>query len=341
MKFISVFIEKINLNKVLIILSAVALILVVMFIFWWNKKIEFGGAAGGGDSENKVSSIAGLECENYSKRSVSVMLASDVEARPLYGISQADMVFEMPVAPNGITRLMAVYQCEEPKEIGSVRSSRQDFIPLAAGLKSIYAHWGGEYGALEKLNSHVIDNLNAMTSEGTTYYRKPGIKPPHNGFTNFDRILDAINNFKYDFTDSFAGYPHSKDKPSRNISNIADIVEIDYAPPWDAKWAYDKDSNIYKKNRSGEPEIDKNNGQQVSASVVVKMITESRFLRDQYIEVDTQGKGDAQIYQNGIAINGSWEKNPAKLDSKLYFYDEKGNEIKFVPGKIWVEIVTK
>ena len=62
---------------------------------------------------------------------------------------------------------------------------------------------------------------------------------------------------------------------------------------------------------------------------------------DQYINVDVAGEGSARIYQNGIVINSRWKKDGATMDSKIYFYDESNNEIKFVPGKIWLEVTAE
>ena len=69
------------------------------------------------------------------------------------------------------------------------------------------------------------------------------------------------------------------------------------------------------------------------------MKTSSRVLNQDYISVNVTGEGEAVIYQNGIRTAGEWKKDPIQLSAKLYFYDGNGQEIKFVPGKIWVEIV--
>ena len=109
-------------------------------IWLFNSGRSFTIGSSSGETVKKPSSIAGLNCETAQRRPVAVMLASDPEARPLSGIGQADVVVEMPVTPNGVTRYMAIYQCQTPKEIGSVRSAREDFVPLAAGFSIIYAH---------------------------------------------------------------------------------------------------------------------------------------------------------------------------------------------------------
>lgn len=320
----------------------VVLIFVIVFIFWWNKEIIISKNGTGKilNTNGIKSSIAGLECDLAKTRPFAVMLAGDLEARPLSGIGQADIVFEMPVAPNGVTRFMAVYQCEIPKEIGSVRSSRKDFIPLAKGLKAVYVHWGGEHEALNMLNGGVIDNIDALKYEGTIFYRKKGIPAPHDGFTDMDLLTKKAIEFKYSFDDKFVGYIHADKVSDRRLSNLTNLIEISYPKPFDVTWVYDQTNNIYKRVSNGKPEIDKSTNKQVAASVVILMKTKIIFWRDQYMRVDVQGQGDAQVYQGGVVINGKWKKDASDTSSKLTFVDQNGQEIKFLPGKIWVEIVS-
>ena len=140
-------------------------------------------------------------------------------------------------------------------------------------------------------------------------------------------------------TKDFIGYPHTDQAPAKNISNVATTVTL-YSYPNNVAWAYNQNTNLYARSRGGTPEIDKNTNQPVTASVIVVMDTTSYILYkgDQYIVVKTTGGGSAQVYQDGIKITGTWKKDPARLDSKLYFYNSSGDEIKFTPGQIWIEI---
>lgn len=323
-------------NKAIFIVSFIALIFVLVFVFWWNKEIVVSKNSVNNPNGPK-SSISGISCDRVGDRPIAVMLAGDKETIPLSGIGQADMVFEMPVTPNGITRFMAVFQCETPKEIGSVRSSRIDFIPLARGLKAIYAHWGGEHEALDELNKGIINNIDAMKYEGSVFYRKRGVPQPHDGFTSFDLLYKKSEELAYDLKDNFVDYPH-KEKVDRNLSNLADSINVGYPDPFNATWIFDSATNVYKRNRNGQPEVNKNTNEQVSASVVVLMRTKITFWRDQYMRVNVTGQGVAQVFEGGIVINGKWKKDSE--DSKLGFYDQDGKEIKFLPGKIWVEITS-
>lgn len=339
---------KSSLNKVLIAVGTIAVILIIVFWFWWRggKQINIDNdqAEKGGISFPK-SSISGISCGNYKQRPIAVMISSDPETRPLSGIGEADIVFEMPVTPSGVTRMMAVFQCNNPAEVGSVRSAREDFIPLAAGFNAIYAHWGGEKEALAQLNNHIIDSIDAMKYEGTYFYRRPGVKQPHNGFTDIGMLLKASDDLKYVKDNSFSGYPHSDKQPVSNLLNLADNFLVNYSSPFKVQWIYNKNENTYKRFRDSKPEIDKNTQNQVEASVVAVIKTTSKFSNKDYLTVDTTGEGGAYIYQNGVKISGQWKKDPSSIGSKLFFYTTETQngiekEIEFTPGKIWVEIIT-
>ena len=272
-------------------------------------------------------------------------MASDPIARPLSGISQADIIVEMPVTLNGITRIMAIFQCEpfgnaqggESFEIGSIRSAREDFLTFVTNFNAIYAHWGGEAGALKKLDNGILDNIDAMKYEGTVFYRKNSVPRPHNGFTTIELLEDKAEDLGYDLNNSFAGFIRDNDRPERNLSNLANSILIDYASPYNVEWAYDENENVYNRKKGGEAELDRNTGEQVKASVVVLMRTASKVLSVDYISVKTTGEGEAEFYQNGIKTSGVWRNN----NNDLKFYDATGQEMKFVPGKMWMHFVTK
>lgn len=332
---------KLNVNALLYIAGLFVLILAAIFFFWWNKEIIILGKGNIVEDTKNPASLTGLECENFERRPVAVMMASDPEARPLSGISQADLVIEMPVTPDGITRIMAVFQCDDPEEIGSIRSAREDFIPLAAGFKALYVHWGGEREALQKLDNGIVDNIDALKYDGTFFYRKSDARPPHNGFTNLDLISEISKKKEYNLKDTFSGFVRENESPQKTISNIAESVSILYAKGFNIDWVYDNLSGVYLRSRDGSPEIDKNNSRQVGSEVIIVMKTKSEFISDEYISVDVESGGEAIIYQRAVSVGGSWKKDPQDLESNLTFIGPDGREIALVPGKIWIEIIVE
>ncbi len=286
---------------------------------------------------DNTSPLTGLPCTHPDRRPITVMISSDPEARPLSGLNAADMVFEMPVTPSGITRMMAVYQCgPEPKEIGSIRSARQDFIPLSQGLHAIFAHWGGEAGALEQLDAHITDNVNALLYDGTVFYRKKGVQSPHNGFSTLALIGEQAGQLGYGNHATITGYPHALVIPTRNMGALVDRVVIPWPGDMAVEYQYDNANNTYARWRGGSPEMDATTHTQVSASVIVIMKTDAHFLHDQYISVRTTGTGEAIVYQDGKQIPAHWKKNGP--EDMLALTDVTGHPLSFTPGRIWVEI---
>ncbi len=297
------------------------------------------GSILGLSKNTSLGSITGTKCSNAGNRPVAVMLSSDPEARPLSAIGQADIVFEMPVTPNGVTRMMPVFQCEQPKEFGSVRSSRLDFVPLALGLNVIYAHFGGEHAVLAELNRGIIDNIDGLKFDGTIYYRKQNIPRPHNAFTSTSLIEKAIQQLGYTRNGLVNGYQHESNSKSLGHLSVGGQPPTFYQNRFRVDWKYDSSSNNYLRSRDNRPEIDKNTGKQVSVQNVVEIQTTWSPIDINYLRIKTTGSGLATFYKDGQTTKGTWEKNGDK--SKLYFYDENHKEIKFVPGKIWVEITTQ
>lgn len=320
-------------RNILPVILVIALLGLTVYFVLAKKGFEFSQTK---ETPKSKSPLSGLECPDAERRPFAVMLSGDAVVRPLSGLWDADMVFNMPVTTGDITRLMAVYVCGNPKEIGSVRSARHDYIPLARGLDAIYGHWGGSHFALDKLNAKIMDNIDALPNPYNAFYRKPGIEMPHNGFTSMSRLITSAQKLKYRLTNQFSGYLHGEDK--------AQIVEtktlnLGFSGAFAVRYEYDPKTNSYFRWRGGTKEIDKNVSRQVEAKNVVVMFAKVQPLEGQYNEVQVEGQGNARIYQNGIEIIGKWKKNASDQKSKLYFYDSEGQEIKFVSGQIWVEIV--
>jgi len=284
------------------------------------------------------SPLSGLACIDANRRPMAVMIAGDPIARPLAGLSEADMVFNMPVITDSMTRLMAVFVCNSPKEIGSVRSARHDYIELAQGLDAIFVHWGGSHFALDKLDKGIMDNIDALKNPYNSFFRKAGVAAPHNGFTSFSRLLEASQKLGYRLEGKEIDYLFFDVIPASSATTTKTLT-INFPGAYQVKYVYDPADNSYWRWRGGTKEMDKNNGQQVAAKNVVAMITTSRQIEGQYNDVDVTGSGRAQIYRNGEEIMGTWKKDSSDQTKKLYFYDGAGEEIKFVPGQIWVEVV--
>jgi len=300
------------------------------------------------NTEN-ASYLSGLSCDNHNRRAISVMLASDTSVRPLSGLSEADMVFEMPCITASITRLMGVFVCNSPKEIGSIRSARHDYITLAKGLDSIYAHWGGSHFALEMLkNVHTVNDLDALKNPHGAFYRKDGVPAPDNGFTSYEKLWNASEKIGYRLENHFEGYPHQQESDPGSRPKGGNL-RVGFAGAFGVNYAYDPETNSYLRTWGKQEDVDDNNGERIAPKNVVVMFATSRQIEGQYNDVDVEGEGEMFAYMDGQEIKGKWAKDKkdcvvgnelvCMTHSKLKFIKEDGEELKFVPGQIWVEIL--
>lgn len=289
------------------------------------------------ETKTDVSPLNGVSCANYKFRPFAVMLAGDKEARPLSAISMADIVIEAPVITNDITRYMAIFLCERPEEIGSLRSARDDFIPLAKGWDAIYVHWGGSHFALDTLKKKVIDNIDALTNPFNTFYRKPSVPKPHNGFTSYEKILNAAEAFGFKLENSLTPYPFLSEAEIKNKSDKPSALSISYPGPFKVKYIYDTANGNYKRFKNDTPEIDRLTNTQVIADNILVLETISKQIEGQYNDIKVIGEGKLRAYINGKMITGKWQK--VDYNSKLMFFDDQNKEIALKPGKIWIQFI--
>lgn len=290
------------------------------------------------DNEIKgVSPLSGLPCKNHKARPFAVMMAGDKEARPLSGISMADIVIEAPVITKDITRYMAFFLCETPEEIGSLRSARDDFIPLAKGWDAILVHWGGSHFALDTLKKKVIDNIDALTNPFNVVYRKPAIPAPHNGFTDYNRLKNAAQSYNFKLENSLTAYPFLTQHDLEKKYNGFATLSIAYAGKFKVKYVYNESSGSYQRFKNDTPEIDKLTNAQVVADNILVLETTSKQIEGQYNDLKVIGEGNLKAYILGREILGKWKKDD--YNSKLTFFDAQNKEIALKPGKIWIQFI--
>ncbi|MEI8096893.1 MAG: DUF3048 domain-containing protein [Candidatus Moraniibacteriota bacterium] len=307
-------------------------------------------------NEGSVSPISGLPCDNWNKRSFAVMQPADVSARPLAGLSSADMVIEMVAVYGSITRLMGVYGCNNPEEVGSLRSARHDFVHFAKSFDSIYVHWGrADIEQFKQvLDSGLIDDMNcnndAGKSAGQYCFRKEAsgnMRGVDTGYAKFASLLEGAKAFGYRMENKFVGYPHQTEV-ALDQRPTGGNLRVGYAKPFDAEYNYDKTTNSYFRVWGGVVDTDRNNKEKIAPKNVVVMIADAAPIKvgEQYVNVqigdpwfDQTDSGTAFFYMNGKQNRGTWKKDKSNVESKLLFMDESGQEIKFVPGQVWVDII--
>ena len=279
------------------------------------------------------SQITGEEVsEDISNRPIlGVMIENSAEARPQTGLDSAGIVFEA-VTEGGITRYLALYQEDMPKEVGPVRSVRPHFVSWLYGLDASVAHVGGSYKALQ-----LVDELHAKTLTQFKYtepYRRISERAaPHNVYASTKALRDLQEELKHKKA-QFNDIPRSDDSPAEmpDAKNIAiNFSSATYA----AEFRYNKKTNSYTRYLAGAPHIDAATGKPITVKNVIVIQVKGHNSDT----IKAVGNGEAWLFKNGTVQKIHWVK--AGDSERIKFVDDTKNEVSLNRGDSWIAALTE
>lgn len=311
------------------------------------------------------------------RRPLGIMIENHPEARPQYGLSSADVVYEV-VAEGGITRFLAVFYCDrgaEPVRAGPVRSARTYFLDwlYEYGRYPLYAHVGGAYcdrrtgigclngaradalGQIKRYGWAGYNDLDEFQIGAPVYWRDfaRNVSLEHTMFTDTQKLwavaarrgLTDIDGDGRSWKRDFRAWEFNDGRQRPLADSIHNEVMISFwenAAAFDVKWIYDAAKGVYRRVMGGLPHRDPGTGRQITASTILVQFQKESSADDGYpgnvrLLYGTLGAGQAKVIQNGQVTEGSWRK--MELRSRTVFRDHYGREVGFQPGKIWVETV--
>lgn len=296
-------------------------------------------------------------------------------ARPQAGLNEAGVIFEA-IAEAGITRFAAIYQNPSSAVIGPIRSLRIYYLEWDTPFDCTIVHAGGAADALEAVAAGGYRDLSenyAYMYRGTyggrlwnnlfttsAYlrqfsadygYESSDIK----GFTRMTpreaekAKVDALVAEKLNIVKATNA---NTSELEAKVSNIA--LNLGGWASFNVRYNYDLGSNTYYRSyESGAPhevyscdavDLGEKNPEdvcslvQMNPAVVVAMVVQEGKASDNYHEdITTIGTGDAYIFQNGVAIKGTWNKG--SKEEQIKFFGEDGKEVALVPGQTFITAV--
>jgi hypothetical protein len=296
---------------------------------------------------------------NVHRRPLAVKIDNAPTARPHYGISQADMVWELLVE-GYITRLATYYHSQDPGTIGAVRSVRfsdRYTTPMVRG-SLVFS------GASQLMESLVRQDIAAglyvgvspQIGQGNAFYRSSvdGRVIPHNLFTSSQALRDATSSVggggpvdvpRWDFL-AQANHPATLGGFLGSIP--ASTLTVPYRADARVRYDYDPNANIYLRYQSNgaQPvlEVDAANGAWIMAKNIVIIRTDiwATDVRDDAggaasLDMRMIGSGPASIFRDGLRQDGTWAR--ANLVDPFVFTNFYGHRIYLSPGQTWVHVV--
>src|SRR5437763_6672485 len=288
-----------------------------------------------------------------SKRPLYVKIDNNPHARPHYGITKADQVYEWLV--EGLTtRLAAVFQSKDPDVIGSVRSARMTDTPVIPSLGAAFVYSGGGPEELMKIHydAAVVDRYIDLAPGYGWGYRVGFREAPYNYFTTYKNLRDAL-----------AGAPDGDQPvsiPSWNFlptpatdavvggmtgSVDATSITIPYRDLFTVGYRYDAASHTYARYDDGVRDVDGATGAPVAANNIVVLQTEVHFTTDfgldpagnPKLDMTLVGTGNGSVFRDGKRQDVTWTR-PDIFDV-FTLRNAAGEAVRLDPGQTWIHIV--
>ena len=291
---------------------------------------------------NPLTGQPGYDESLIGSRPVLISVENHPDARPQWGLTSSDIVWEM-VAEGGITRMLLMYAdyTRIPEKVGPTRSARHYFVDLAEGFDAIFVHFGYSPAAKKQIANHDVDNINGII-DGSYFFRDKTRKVAieHRAYTTDEAIAKAIDKKGYRKTIEDDDYmnPFTFSETSRTLSGGAcDEITVSFSPSYTYKYTYDAARNVYLCTKKDKKFVDSEGNQQNFENIIVCYTNISRISGDQKSRVDfdlSDGKG---VYvTNGTYEEITWKKGDS--DDMMKFYDASGNELMLNTGRTYIAI---
>lgn len=263
-------------------------------------------------------------------------------ARPQYGFSAADVVYEEPVE-GGITRFILIYQCHDASRVEPIRSGRiiDPEIVDQYGAHPLFAYAGAIPAAVSAIDASSLIDLSAEQAPAAIYPRDPNRSAPHNLTSSTSALYAyAASLHRLQTTPPVSPLVFG---PQSARATAAASVNIAY-PYSDLTWTWQSVTHTWVRAYSDTGPATMGEGGLVRATNIIVM--KVQMYPSPYVEDATgahenlltlTGSGSVQIFRDGTVTSGTW--NRPKLSANTHYLDSSGKTIALSPGQTWIELV--
>jgi hypothetical protein len=293
------------------------------------------------------------------RRTLAVKIDNAPDARPHYGLSQADMVVELLVE-GFITRLAGWFHSQDPGMVGAVRSVRYSDRYTTPMVRGILVASGASQSTSDLIYRDVANGNYVIVSpqfgEGASFFRSgvDGKVVPHNLFSTGAAIRQGAANEggagpvtvpSWDFLTSPT---HNPNAGGFFGSVPAAFIEIPYRPTAVVRYQWDPGTNTYARYQSNGSafirEVDAANNVTIAAKNIVIINTDVITTTVQEdaggafsLDMRLTGTGPATMFRDGRRQDGTWYRGT--WFDPFTFISQNGERMLLSPGQTWIHIV--
>jgi Protein of unknown function (DUF3048) N-terminal domain/Protein of unknown function (DUF3048) C-terminal domain len=259
---------------------------------------------------------------------LGVVIDNAPPARPQWGLSQADIVYEVPTE-GMITRFLALFCNGGPDTLGPVRSLRLQFLAIAHDYGATVAHSGSSESALDAVTRGGGPIINEFWKSQP--FRRDHTRPmPHNLFTSVTKLREYV-------TDA----PPSADRlwDTADVAPAPDAMTITVPYGWGftVRFEYDPATGRYRRLIQDQNAIDPLTGDPLEvAAVVVQYVKWWQVYEGPVLTSRTEltGHGKLTVFAAGRQFDGTWQRPDGA--TRTSWADVAGQRMRLPPGRVWI-----
>ena len=289
-----------------------------------------------------VDPFTGLPGGNLARRPVFVCINNDPEARPQYGLGQADLVYEYIMEGRGITRYTALFWSQDVARIGPVRSARLINVQMTSlyGAALLCSGASSEVRYILKYQVHFPYLDVDLDDPGNNVYSMSLSSDYRTRLQTNSTLLE-----KYVHQWNVNAMPANRGLRFGDYGGGVPASQVDIPYPALARTGWTWNGSQWARLTSkGGPYVDAGTGAQITADNVIvqwapheatTMVEDS--LGATGIRIILNGSGPVKVLRDGKIIDGVWRVDDPNQPPE--FFDAEGAPILLHPGRTWFQIV--
>ncbi len=263
--------------------------------------------------------LTGEKCENDldGKRCVALVVKNDRAAAPQYGLSDADIIYEVAVE-GGLTRFLALYaDSDEMPNVAPIIDSRSYFHTLSQGHDAIFVQAGASTYTRSIFNANGIKTVDALGGELEPAFKRDEKLKNERGsensiMTNGKMLKYAIDSsgISETRTSGFGDYLKFsyKDNTARKSGTACSVVSVPYTSQHTPYFKYSTLDNEYRRYQYGEAHTDAANGEQLGFANVIVLFADMYTADSETGELDMLFTGgDGYLISSGKYVDIKWK----------------------------------
>ena len=286
--------------------------------------------------------------EPWSGQMVAVMVNNIKDSMPQYGLSQADIIYEIQ-EEGYITRNMAIYSdVSKVGTVGSIRSTRSYFVSVAASYDAYLVHCGtsthARGGGYDSTGKKIADwkdfdqfyNANYFFRDYDRYDK--GYAWEHTLFTSGEQLAKGLSGKSQSTAKDYFTFKEGVELPK---SETANEVTVTFKGGKTTTFTYDAATGLYTRSQYGGETVDAANNQTVKVKNVLALYTNQKgscncsYGGHQFY--DTIGSGEGYAAVNGKIVAIKWSR--ASVNDPYVYTLSDGSALELDVGSTYIAVV--